>query len=91
MDRYDVGDAVAITATLTNLQGSPAIPSTVVFIYRNPSGGIATVVGSKVASGVYFDSHALDVAGDWHVRVQGIGVNPFAEEFSFHVEPSRFV
>ncbi len=92
----DVGDVVRLSATFTDLSGSPAIPATVVCRVKNGYGSeIATYVygqGTLVAtgSGAYRVDHLIDGPGYWKYRFQGTGTNQAAEEFTFHVRTSEF-
>lgn len=92
---YDIGDTVRFTATFANYLGSPAIPATVVARVRNPSLVVATyyyTAGSIVSlgSGVYTFDYIPTVAGEHFVRIEGLGSNLAAEEFTLDVRRSAF-
>lgn len=88
---YHTGDTLRVTATYTNYLGSPAIPGSVVALVCNPSAVVATfphASHSILASGVYAIEQVLDVAGEWKVRIAGLGSNRAAEEFTVNVSPT---
>jgi hypothetical protein len=95
IDKYDKGDVLRTVATFVSHAGSAAVPSMVYFRFKNPNGDVATYeFGSgsiiALASNSFAVEHPLNVSGDWACRVEGVGINASAEEFSIHVRPSRF-
>jgi hypothetical protein len=94
---YDKGDMLRTVATFTNAaSGLSAIPSTVVFRFMNPAGQVSTyrygdnASVAALASNAFVVEHPLDASGDWHVRVEGLGTNAAADEFSIYVKDSEF-
>lgn len=96
VSRYDIFDLVTLRATYTSTDGvTPADPSTVMFLVKNPLGTVATynfaAAGASViraGAGAYTKQVVGDVVGSWFYRVHGTGGVHANEEYSFIVDRS---
>lgn len=88
---YDVGDEVRCTGTWTNAAGVAVDPTTVTFIYEDPSGNTTTLIYSagpevvKSSVGVYYVDVDADESGRWQTRWQSTGTGKAAGEDEFSV------
>lgn len=89
---YDVGDGVRFKATITDLDGSAADPTTVTVKIRDPSGNTETLVYGvdgdvkKSGTGIYYVDRTIDEAGVWRHRWAGTGAVVVAEEAGLTVK-----
>ena len=94
--RYDLLDLAQLRATFLSTDAlTPADPSTMMFLVKNPNGSVATyafgAAGASVvrtATGAYFKDLTVDVVGSWFYRSYGTGGVQASEEWSFLCAPS---
>jgi uncharacterized protein YfaS (alpha-2-macroglobulin family) len=87
---YIVGDAITITATITNSSGTATDPTELTLQVKDPSGNTALYTYSlseitKSSTGVYYKSVALDEAGYWFWEWQATGTVAKVDNGSVHV------
>lgn len=94
---FDIGDAPVLTATFTEIDGTPATPDVVTVKVRDPAGiemsyttPHATINTSVVGKVVFSFPAALELAGEWTVRIRGVSGLRAAEEIGFVVRSSAF-
>lgn len=94
---YDIGGAIRCTVTFATTAGVPTDPTTVTFIYRDPSGNETTWVFGvdpeviKDDTGDYHADVPLDESGLWYYRWEGSGVLIAAAEHGFYGIKSEIV
>ena len=92
---YDRGDIVRLTATFTDLSGSPSDPSAIVLRIKQPDTSIVVhnFPGdiSKSATGVYFYDLPINESGDYFYRYESTGTVQAAGESLFHVYKSNVI
>lgn len=91
---YDIGDTVRLTATYTDTGGTAANPTTVTFVYEDPSGTATTITStstsvSNPAVGSFFTDLVPDEAGLWEYRSSSTGTIIASEEGYFIVRARR--
>lgn len=95
-NQYDVGDRVRVSAVFRDLTGAVADPTTIVVMYRDPSGNVTTktyvsdpeVVRDSLG-GFHLDID-VDEAGTWTYRVEGAGAVVAAGETTFVAKSTAF-
>jgi len=96
MSTYDVGDAVRITNTFTNLAGTATDPTTITVKVKTPANIETTYVYLtdaavvRTSTGVYYIDVSLTEAGVWAYRFVGTGTVKAAKEGTFIVDYSHF-
>lgn len=96
VERYDLFDSFRQTATFVSTDlVTPADPSTVLFLVKNPLGTVSTysygAAGASIVRdgvGAYRRDQTLDVVGSWFYRSQGTGGVQAADEWSLLVDAS---
>lgn len=91
---YDIGDTVRLRATYTDTGGDPANPTTVTFVYEDPSGNAVTVISgsSSVVNptvGTFTTDLVPDESGLWEYRSSSTGTIVASEEGYFIVRARR--
>jgi hypothetical protein len=91
---YDIGDTVRLRATYTSTSGVAANPTTVVFLYLDPSGNTTTLTSASTSVpnpsvGEFHTDVILDEAGLWQYRVSSTGAIVTSEESYFIVRDRR--
>jgi len=94
---FDIGDRPRVTATFTDIDGTPATPSTIVVKVRNPAGiettytsPDATITTPATGTVRFTWPEPLDTPGVWAVRIAGTAGVEAAAETTFRVAPSSF-
>ena len=88
---YDVGDSVRCTGTWTTAAGAAVDPTTVTFIYEDPSGNTTTLIYDtdaeviKSDTGIYYVDVDADESGTWQTRWESTGTGKAAGEDEFFV------
>jgi hypothetical protein len=89
VNRYKVGQVIAITVTITDVLGlagpvgAPVDPGTIVFSYQAPGAATATLSTTHVSTGVYRAFLSLTAEGPWLYKwvstnnVSGVGQGAF--------------
>ena len=90
---YDAGNAVTLTATLTNAAGAFLTPSAVTLRVLDPLGNETDTLLSSltvVSSGVYSFTLTAITAGIWSYRWESTGTVIAAKDVTFLVTPTIF-
>lgn len=91
---YDIGDTVRLRATYTDTGGTATNPTTVTFVWEDPSGNFSTRISgsSNVMNpsvGTFHTDFITDEAGLWEYRVSSTGTIIASEEDYFIVRARR--
>lgn len=95
INTYDIGDSIRCTITFATIAGVPTDPTTVTFIYRDPSGTETTwVFGVDVElvkddTGDYHADVPIDDDGLWYYRWTGTGALIAGADHGFYVRKSE--
>ena len=78
LSTYDVGDTVRLQAQYTDTGGSPADPTTVRIVYRDPAGSESTAVSGTTAMtnpsvGTFYTDVLLSTPGTYRWRSESTG------------------
>ena len=90
LQTYDVGDTVQIDADFTDTGGSPAAPTSMRFVVRDPAGSESTYASASTSvtndsTGSYYTRFVVDQAGTWRWRSDSTGSVVTASESAFVV------
>lgn len=96
INRYDIGDLVRVTGTLTDADGTATDPNTVAFKIKTPAGATTTYTYGvdaevkKSATGIYYMDVSTTAEGNWYYRIYSTGTGQAAAEGTFIVKTSDF-
>lgn len=83
--KITTGNKVRIEASIRDISGELADPTTVTVKVRKPSGAVLTISPDRVSTGIYRSEVAVDEGGQWCYRIEGTGAVTTATEGSFPV------
>jgi hypothetical protein len=92
MPTYDVGDRLRLRVTFTDLDGTPADPTTVECFLLSPSGieTSPTVTNDPTAVGAFYADVDITASGVWTYRFEGTGAVKASEEALLVVDSTSF-
>ena len=95
MALYDVGDLIRSTVECRGLGGALTDPTTLKFLYKDPSGNKTTVVYGvgaivKDATGRFHYDLTIDEGGVWSIRWEGTDAVQASEEKVITVKATAF-
>lgn len=87
---YYVGQEIEVTASMRDLNGALADPTTVTAEVRDPKGNRTLTGATKTSTGVYATVFVPDKGGEWWYRFLGTGALEAAVEGTVEVQETMF-